>query len=99
MFEVTNTGTIVWDYTHPGNNIMIARAQKYSLHYLGGTGPFPNYILGDINFDSAINIIDVYIVMDMLENLDPYMPPADMNGDGSLSSSDWIMIIQAIFSF
>lgn len=99
MFEVTNTGTIVWDYTHPGNNIMIARAQKYSMHYLGGTGPFPNYILGDINFDSAINIIDVYIVMDMLENLDPYMPPADMNGDGSLSSSDWIMIIQAIFSF
>ena len=29
MFEVTNSGDTVWNFVYPGNNVMVARAQKY----------------------------------------------------------------------
>tara|TARA_B100000315_G_scaffold116522_1_gene106855 strand:+ start:9564 stop:11258 length:1695 start_codon:yes stop_codon:yes gene_type:complete len=34
IFEVTSGGSIVWNYTQSGNNVMVARAQKYSPDYL-----------------------------------------------------------------
>lgn len=98
MFEVTNTGTIVWDYTHPGNNIMIARAQKYGMDYLGSTGSFPDFTLGDINFDGSIDVFDVLIASDMFMNLEPDTPPADMNGDGQVDAFDVALIVQTILS-
>tara|TARA_Y100000588_G_scaffold192898_2_gene206990 strand:+ start:92180 stop:94537 length:2358 start_codon:yes stop_codon:yes gene_type:complete len=33
IFEVNYSGSVEWSYTHPGNDIMIARAQKYGLDY------------------------------------------------------------------
>jgi hypothetical protein len=33
IFEVNSSGSVQWTYTHPGNDIMIARAQKYGLDY------------------------------------------------------------------
>jgi len=33
IFEVNSAGSVQWSYTHPGNDIMIARAQKYGLDY------------------------------------------------------------------
>ncbi len=34
IFEVTIDGDIVWDYTHPGTEGIIPRAQKYGVDYL-----------------------------------------------------------------
>ena len=44
MFEVTQSGNLVWEYDYPGNNILIARAQKYGYDYFDNTG-----LIGDIN--------------------------------------------------
>jgi len=33
IFEVNYSGSVEWSYTHPGNDIMIARAQKYGLDF------------------------------------------------------------------
>ena len=98
MLEVTSTGSTVWDYTHPGNNLMIARAQKYSMNYLGSDGTFPEYTLGDINFDGEINIYDVLHASDMFMNLEPDTPPADMNGDGIVNVFDVALIVQIILN-
>ena len=98
MLEVTSTGSTVWDYTHPGNNLMIARAQKYSMNYLGSAGTFPEYTLGDINFDGEINIYDVLHASDMFMNLEPDTPPADMNGDGIVNVFDVALIVQIILN-
>ena len=46
-----------------GGQIMIARAQKYSMDYLGPG--FPEYTAGDVNFDDTINIQDVLMILDM----------------------------------
>ena len=37
IFEVTVDGDIVWDYTHPGTEGIIPRAQKYGVEYLSGS--------------------------------------------------------------
>jgi hypothetical protein len=83
MFEVTSSGSIVWDYTFPGNNIMIARAQRYELNYL--IDNFPEFTSGDVNFDGEINIEDISLAVDMIygTGYNP-TPPADLNGDGLL---------------
>ena len=64
MFEVTTDHEVVWEHQFDGGQTFIARAQKYSMDYLGGD--FPDYTLGDINFDGLINIIDVLFITDML---------------------------------
>ena len=37
IFEVTVDGDIVWDYTHPGTEGIIPRAQKYGVDYFSGS--------------------------------------------------------------
>ena len=37
IFEVTLDGDILWDYTHPGTEGIISRAQKYGADYLSGS--------------------------------------------------------------
>ncbi len=96
IFEVTSEGTVVWNYNYPGNNIMIARAQKYELTYLGGS-TFPEFTLGDINFDGVIDIQDVSLAVDMMWNqgYDP-TPPADINYDGVVNTVDVDLLVQMV---
>ena len=98
MFEVTSSGSVVWNHNFPGNNIMIARAQKYELTYLNDS-TFPNFTLGDINFDGEIDIQDVSIAVDMMLNqgYNP-TPPADINVDGIVNGVDVALLVQIVFS-
>ena len=98
MFEVTTSGSVVWNHNFPGNNIMIARAQKYELTYLNDS-TFPNFTLGDINFDGEIDIQDVSIAVDMMLNqgYNP-TPPADINVDGIVNGVDVALLVQIVFS-
>ena len=93
MFEVTSSGSIVWDYTFPGNNIMIARAQRYELNYL--IDNFPEFTSGDVNFDGEINIEDISLAVDMIygTGYNP-TPPADLNGDGVVTMNDIVIMVQ-----
>lgn len=90
MFEVTNDHEVVWshDYGHP---YTIARAQKYPLNYLGGG--FPEFIIGDVNFDGIFDLLDLLYTSDMSSGYgyNP-TPPADYNEDGSVTTIDVILI-------
>lgn len=94
IFEVTASGAVVWNYTYPGLNIMIARAPRYELNYLNQID-FPDYVSGDINFDGEIDVSDISHAVDMLYNIgyNP-TPPADLNGDGVVTMVDIIILVQ-----
>ncbi len=93
MFEVTPDHSLVWNYTYPGNNIMIARAQKYELTYL--ETEFPEYTPGDVNFDGDINVIDLSHAIDMIYNVGyNATQPADVNGDGTVTMVDVAILAQ-----
>ena len=95
MFEVNSEHEIVWEYNYGTNNSFIARAQKYSMDYLNNG--FPNYVLGDVNFDDTINIMDVMISSDMFTG-HGYLPtpPADYNQDGSVDQTDIVLLLNQI---
>ena len=97
MFEVTSDGNVVWDFDYGGGQTMIARAQKYAMDYLGPG--FPEYVAGDVNFDSAMNIQDVLMILDMDFGYGyDETPAADYNGDGLVNTSDWITLVQFILN-
>lgn len=98
LFEVDAENNIVWDYSFPGSQqIMIARAQKYPLDYLEDT--FPSYIIGDINFDTHLNIFDLLYIVDMAFDFYITTPPADYNLDGEVSLSDVIIFAQFLLNY
>jgi hypothetical protein len=97
IFEVTYDHEEVWSHDHGGGQVFIARAQKYTMNYLGGD--FPDYVLGDVNFDGSINVQDVLMVSDMASGVGyAPTPPADYNQDASVDQSDVILLLQAVLS-
>ncbi len=97
MFEVTSEHEVVWEYDYGGGQVFIARAQKYPMDYLGGD--FPEYTLGDVNFDGSLDVLDILMVSDMSGGYgyEP-TPPADYNLDGSVNISDVIILVTFIIS-
>ena len=98
VIEVDSNGDVLWSYTHPGNNTMIARCTKYDLENLG-TG---YVLLGDINLDSIINVLDVIQVVNFI--LGEVIPSeqqvisADVNEDGLVNVTDIILIVNIILT-
>ena len=97
IFEVTENHDIVWSYEYGGPNVQIARAQKYSLDYLGND--FPEYSVGDVNFDGILNLLDLLYISDMISGTGYYeTPPADYNGDGLVDLEDISLLILFIMN-
>ena len=97
LFEVDTENNIVWDYSYPGSQqTMIARAQKYPLDYLEES--FPNYIVGDINFDTYFDIFDLLYISEMAYDFYNPTPPADYNLDGQVNISDIIIFAQYLLN-
>ncbi len=96
MFEITPNGQNVWSHEYGGGQVFIARAIKYELNFLID---FPDYTLGDVNFDSSFDIYDLFLISDMAsgEGIAP-TPPADFNEDGSVTISDVIQFLQFILN-
>ena len=95
ILEVTNGGHIVWEYQETGNNVAIARSQKYDVNYFGNDN-----VLGDINFDGFINILDVVILVNfILGNQIPtesQFSSSDLNSDGILNILDIVQLVNII---
>jgi predicted MPP superfamily phosphohydrolase len=53
-------------------------------------------ILGDLNQDDMLNILDIIIMVNIILELDDYESLADMNGDGIMNILDVITLINAI---
>ena len=114
VFEVDSLGSNVWSYSFGGTNTMIARAQKYSVDFLGGgdTTGFPDYRLGDVNFDENIDIYDLCYTIDMVvmpnciatdvcfgEEFYEASPPADFNEDSVIDYLDIMAFVYKIMQF
>ena len=114
VFEVDSLGSNVWSYSFGGTNTMIARAQKYSVDFLGGgdTTGFPDYRLGDVNFDENIDIYDLCYTIDMIvmpnciatdvcfgEEFYEPSPPANFNEDSVIDYLDIMAFVYKIMQF
>ncbi|MBT5759188.1 MAG: hypothetical protein HOI55_05980 [Candidatus Marinimicrobia bacterium] len=97
MIEVTSDHQVVWSHEFlGGGQSFIARAQKFPLNYLGS---FPEFIIGDINLDGNLDIFDLLYMSDMVYGFGySPTPPADFNGDGSVTISDIILFVQAVLN-
>ena len=97
MFEVTENHDVVWSHDYGGTQYFIARAQKYSMDYLGGG--FPDFTVGDVNFDGILDLLDMIYMLDMASgNGYAPTPPADFNDDGSVTITDVILFLQYIIN-
>ena len=89
--------------------------RRYLIHYSSGVGRdtfgkpngfsircvSDNYILGDINFDGNINVLDVVLLVSFIlgESVDEFeYIAADINEDNSLNVLDVVMIIEIILN-
>ena len=97
IFEVTLDNEVVWSHDHSGGQVFIARAQKYPMDYL--LRDFPDYVLGDVNFDDFIDIQDILFISDMASGFGySPTPPADYNQDSSVNISDVLLLLQIVLS-
>ena len=97
MFEVTQDHQVVWSHDYGGGQTFIARAQKYTLNYLAGD--FPEYTVGDVNFDQVLDVMDILMVADMASGFGySPTPPADYNGDGSVNITDVVLLLQYVLN-
>ena len=92
--EVTESGSVVWSYSHSGNNANIARAQKYSLDYFDGGD---NSILGDINGDGILNILDIVSLVKLVLTGE-YDASGDINQDDYLNILDIVSLVNMILT-
>ena len=92
--EVTSSGQIVYSYSYPSNNAIIARASKYAPEFFDSP-----YIPGDVNGDETIDILDVVQAVNIvLGSMDP-IPAADLNEDGIINVLDVIQLQDYILLF
>ena len=95
IIEVNQMGDIVWDYIHQTDEIdtfWIARSQKYALDYL------ETNLLGDINEDGIINVLDAVSLVNIILANGPYMTQADINLDGSNNVLDVVLMVNVIIN-
>ena len=87
ILEVSMSGEIEWEYEGNENTV---RALKYSFDY------FQNSILGDLNNDAIINILDVIMMINMILDIIESLENADINNDSIIDILDVILLINII---
>ena len=92
ILEIAEDGNIVWDYTESGNNVLIARAQKYSLDYFDDMDDF---LLGDVNGDGEQNILDIILIVNQILS-NEYDISSDLNGDGVPNVLDIVLLVNLV---
>ena len=61
---------------------------------IGFLNLFPDYILGDVDFDGDLGIIDLLYISDMISGIGySATPPADYNEDGFVNVLDVVAIV------
>ncbi len=93
VIEVDSEGNELWSFTHEGeSSYWIARCEKYSPDYLG------NLLLGDMNSDGSLNVLDVVILANLILDGDTSNPAGDLNQDGSQNILDIVILINLILN-
>jgi len=91
IFEVTHDKEIVWEYySHTG---VIPRSNKYGVGYF--------FILGDINDDNSINVLDIVQLVEIVlggSSTDDELAVGDLNNDGFLNVLDIVALVSIILN-
>lgn len=88
IFEVDSEDQIVWTYQNEfGSNI--TRAVKYGMNYLSP-------LLGDVNQDSVVNVIDIVYVVNMVLGEIDITTNSDLNADSLTNVVDIILLVNII---
>ena len=87
VFEVDHEGRIQWEYI--GEFVNVHRAIKYDSNY------FNPILMGDINNDGLINILDIVQVVTLVLESD-YESIVDLNYDGSVDVLDIVIMINMV---
>ena len=87
IFEVDHEGIIQWEYT--GEFVNVHRSKKYDYNY------FTHILMGDINNDGIINILDIVQVVTLILESD-YESIVDLNYDGRLDVIDIVLMINTV---
>ena len=93
IYEVTYEGDVVWEYNYPSANSMIARAQKYAIDAFDYQP-----ILGDINGDEILNVLDVILVVNMILGILEIDLNGDMNDDNGINVLDVVLLVNEILN-
>ena len=93
--EYSDSGSVEWSYSHPGNNSTIARAQKYKLDHFDN---IVNILPGDVNNDGLINILDVVSTVNIVLGMADWVDAADYNDDGVINVLDIVSIVNVILN-
>ena len=85
-------GNVIWEYQYESGigSSWIARAQKYSPDYL------MDFMLGDLNGDGTLNILDIVILANLILSGDDSNPAGDLNQDGSQNILDIVILVNLI---
>lgn len=89
ILELNEVGEVEFEYYHDENG-NLPRAQKYGVNYLS------TYLVGDVNEDSLINILDIVQCVNIILNNSAYVENADLNQDNLIDILDIILIINII---
>ena len=81
-----------YDYESEYGSTWIARAQKYSPDY------FSELILGDLNNDGNLNILDVVILSNLILSGDYSNLAGDINQDGNQDILDIVSLVNLILN-
>lgn len=96
IMEVNQDDEVVWEYTWGGGgNVFLTRATKYSLDYLI---PDIDILLGDINDDETLDILDIVGLVNIILGNQPDHHAADVNGDGNVNILDVITLLNIILA-
>ena len=87
IFEIDYEGMIQWEYS--GSFYSVHRAIKYTDSY------FNNYIIGDINGDEILNVLDIVIMINMILS-NEFSEVADVNEDGFPDVLDVVLMINIL---
>ena len=91
ILELDLAGEIVFEYYHDENG-NIPRAQKYNRNYLSP------YLVGDVNFDSNIDVLDIVQCVNIILTYLLYVESADINQDTLIDILDIILIVNIILA-
>ena len=91
ILELDLAGEIVFEYYHDENG-NIPRAQKYNRNYLSP------YLVGDVNFDSNIDVLDIVQCVNIILTNLLYVESADINQDTLIDILDIILIVNIILA-
>ena len=59
---------------------------------------FDDGLLGDVNGDGVLNVLDVVTLVNIILNNDDYILEGDMNQDGALDVLDIVTLVNIILS-